>query len=385
MGEPDKLQKTGLILAGGGARAAYQVGVLKALSELYPRGSTNPFAVICGTSAGAINSAALAIYGHRFQEAVQRMLRIWRNFHVHQVFRSDVKGIASSGAQWLLAFMVGGLGKRNPAALLNRAPLRQLLERYLPCEQIQKSIDTGVLDALGITASGYSSGHSITFFQGIDTLESWNRVRRLGSKATISIDHLMASSAIPFMFEAKKINREYFGDGSMRQSAPISPALHLGADRVLIIGVSNSDEVKPRNKQTNNYPSLADIGGHILNSIFLDSMEADIERLERINKTISRIPTRQFVEGDIKLRQVDSLVISPSQDLQAIADRHAHEFPRTIRYFLRGLGGMKKNSSSLASYLLFERSYCRELISLGYADTMQRKEEVISFLDIPGP
>lgn len=375
--------KVGLILAGGGARAAYQVGVLKAIAEMLPPDSPNPFPILCGSSAGAINATILAIYATRFHEGVRRLTYVWRNFNVHQVFRADAPGVMANGLRWFAAMILGGLGRRNPRALLDRAPLRRLLQKTMPCDEIQKSIDAGALHALSVTASGYGSGQSVSFFQGSPSLVSWRRARRVGCVADITIDHLMASSAIPFVFAAERINREYFGDGSMRQIAPISPALHLGAERVLVVGV-RQEGPPPRVKiETDEYPSLAQIAGHVLNSIFLDSLEADLERLQRINKTISLIPVPQLREGGVTLRNVDVLLISPSEDLEKIAARHAHHLPQTIRFLLRGLGAFNRNGSNLVSYLLFERPYCRELIDLGYRDTMHRKEEVLRFLEMP--
>ncbi|WP_096361782.1 patatin-like phospholipase family protein [Sulfuricaulis limicola] len=375
--------RVGLILAGGGARAAYQVGVLKAIAELLPRESPNPFPVLCGTSAGAINATTLAIYATRFHEGVRRLNHVWRNFTVHQVFRADVPGVFANGMRWLGAMILGGLGRRNPRALLDRAPLRQLLQRTMPCDRIQQSIDAGALHALSVTASGYSSGQSVTFFQGVSSLAAWRRSRRVGSAANITIDHLMASSAIPFIFSAIKINREFFGDGSMRQIAPISPALHLGAERVLVVGVRYENPSAAR-AESDEYPSLAQIAGNVLNSIFLDSLEADLERLQRINKTISLISADQLREGGVTLRSVDVLVIAPSADLEKIAARHAHHLPSSIRFLLRGLGAFNRNGSNLVSYLLFEKPFCRELIDLGYKDAMHRKEEILRFLDMPG-
>lgn len=374
--------RVGLILAGGGARAAYQVGVLKAIAELLPRETPNPFPVLCGTSAGAINATTLAIYATRFHEGVRRLNYVWRNFNVNQVFRADVPGVFANGMRWLGAMILGGLGRRNPRALLDRAPLRQLLQRTMPCERIQQSIDAGALHALSVTASGYSSGQSVTFFQGVSSLAAWRRSRRVGSAASITIDHLMASSAIPFIFSAIKINREFFGDGSMRQIAPISPALHLGAERVLVVGVRYENPSAAR-AESDEYPSLAQIAGNVLNSIFLDSLEADLERLQRINKTISLISADQLREGGVTLRSVDVLVIAPSADLEKIAARHAHHLPRSIRFLLRGLGAFNRNGSNLVSYLLFEKPFCRELIDLGYKDAMHRKEEILRFLDMP--
>ncbi len=374
--------KVGLILAGGGARAAYQVGVLKAIAEMLPQESPNPFPILCGTSAGAINATTLAIYATRFQEGVRRLTFVWRNFHVHQVFRTDPLGILANGLRWFAAVTFGGLGRHNPIALLDRTPLRRLLTGALAFDRIQDSVNAGALHALSITASGYESGQSVTFFQGTSSLSPWKRSRRIGSAANITIDHLMASSAIPFLFSAERINREYFGDGSMRQMAPISPALHLGADRVMVIGVRQEDSGTSFRSDTNEYPSLAQIAGHVLNSIFLDSLEADIERLRRINKTISIIPAHQLQEGGVTLRSVDVLVISPSEDLEKIAARHARHLPWTIRSLLYSLGAFNRKGSNLISYLLFESHFCRELIDLGHKDAMHRREEILRFLEM---
>ena len=375
--------KVGLILAGGGARAAYQVGVLKAVAEMLPPDCPNPFPILSGTSAGAINATTLAIYATRFHEGVRRLVHVWQNFHVDQVFRADAPGVLANGLRWFAAMVAAGLGRRNPHALLDRAPLRRLLYRTMPLARIQEAINAGALHALSITASGYGSGQSVSFFQGAPSLATWKRARRVGSAANITLDHLMASSAIPFVFAAVKINREYFGDGSMRQMAPISSALHLGADRVLVVGVRQEDSSAAARVEADEYPSIAQIAGHVLNSIFLDSLEADLERLQRINKTIRLIPAHHLRESGVTLRGVDVLVISPSEDLEKIAARHAHRLPRSIRFLLRGLGAFNRNGSNLVSYLLFEKPFCRELIDLGYKDAMHRKEEILRFLEMP--
>ena len=369
-------------MAGGGARAAYQVGVLKAIAEMLPEGSPNPFPVLCGTSAGAINAAALAIYARRFHSGVRRLNYVWRNFRVHRVYRSDAAGILRTGVHWLAALLLGGLGKRNPNALLDRAPLRALLEQTLPCDEIQAAIDAGALHALSITCSGYNSGQSVSFYQGVDSLTSWKRARRVGSAARITVDHLMASSAIPFVFAAQPLNREFFGDGSMRQEAPISPALHLGADRVLVIGVRHG--APPPARPVAEYPSLAQIAGHVLNSIFFDALEADLERMKRINQTISLIPEPLRHEGGVTLRHVDVLVIMPTEDPEKIAARYVHCLPRPVRFLLRGLGAFNRGGANLISYLLFEKPYVRTLIGLGYADAMVRRQEILDFLGMEG-
>jgi NTE family protein len=369
--------KIALIVSGGGARAAYQVGVLKAIAEILPADAPNPFHIICGTSAGAINSATLAVYARNFRQAVTRLVQVWGYFHVHQVFRADVLGILATSARWWAALLFGGLGRRNPAALFDRRPLAALLRRYLPCEKIQESIDAGYLHALAITASGYSSGESVTFFQAAAGVPDWKRAGRIGCRTAIGHEHLLASSAIPFMFEAVKLHREYFGDGSMRQLTPLGPALHLGADRVLAIGVRQETSAPPaRAENAANYPSLAQMGGHVLNSIFLDALEVDIERLDRVNQALRATPQLRSPETGGKLRPVTTLKISPSRDLREIAERHKHHFPWPIRFLLRGVGAYQRGGSDLMTYLLFEKPFCRELIELGYRDAMARKDDI---------
>lgn len=373
--------KLGLILAGGGARAAYQVGVLKAIAELMPHVETNPFPIICGTSAGAINSAALAVYATRFQEGVRRLVAVWSSFRVHHVFRSDPMGILSSAARWYGALLLGGRGNLSPAFLLDRAPLNDLLKNYLPMEQVQASIDAGALHALSITVSSYTTGESISFFQGAEGTTPWHRVRRRGLPTQLTVDHLMASSAIPFIFAAEKIGREYYGDGSMRQIMPISPALHLGAQRVLVIGVRQErPQLAPHPERAVDYPPLAQIAGHALNTIFLDTVDTDLERLNRINKTVRLLPGKVLEEHGITLRPIDPLLIAPTEDLGAIAGRYKYTLPRALRTLLRGVGAFDREGADLVSYLLFEKSYCRDLIDLGYADTMKRQKEVLDFI-----
>ena len=373
--------RVGLVLAGGGARAAYQVGVLKAIAEMLPPGAPNPFPILCGTSAGAINATALAIYARRFHAGVRRLNYVWRNFRVQQVYRSDALGILKTGAHWLAALAAGGLGRRNPQSLLDRRPLRALLEQTLACDEIQAAIDAGALHALSVTCSGYTSEQSVTFYQGVQELEPWQRFQRVGRPARISLDHLLASSAIPFLFEPVRVDREYFGDGSMRQEAPLSPALHLGADRILVIGVRYDAPVEPLPAE---YPSLAQIAGHVLNSIFLDSLEADVERARRINDTIGLIHKDHLKEGAVTLRPVDVLVVSPSEDLEDVASKYANQLPRPVRALFRRLGALQPGGANLISYLLFEKDYCRALIGLGYADAMLRRREILEFIAMEG-
>lgn len=378
---PASAPKTALVLTGGGARAAYQVGVLLAVAKLSRKRRQNPFPILCGTSAGAINATSLACLADNFGKAVAVLASFWRNMHASDIYRADPLGIGISGARWMTLLTMGWLVESRPRSLLDNAPLRELLTRQLDFSGIQRSIDNGALHALSISASGYESGDNITFFQGHPDAQPWHRVQRIGLRGEIGVDHLLASSAIPFIFPATKIHREYFGDGSMRQLAPISPAIHLGAERVLIIGAGRKHEHQDR-REVDTHPSLAQIAGHALSSIFLDSLAVDIERMQRINRTLSAIPPEVRERSEIPLRPIKALIISPSERLDRIAAQHAEALPWAMRMMLGGIGGMNRRNGALTSYLLFEKPYTRALIDLGYADTMARYQEVGDFLDL---
>jgi NTE family protein len=373
-------EKIGLILAGGGARAAYQVGVLQAIAKMLPRTAPSPFSIICGTSAGAINAAALAINAGNFRSGVKHLLSFWKDLRAQDIYRSDPIGAFSNSGLWLAGLLLSivGIDKLNHVSLLDNAPLRRLLEETLPLNKIQDSLDGGFLHALGITASGYTSEQSVTFFESRADVPGWQRTQRVGLQTRIEIDHLLASSAIPFLFSSVRINREFFGDGSMRQTAPISSALHLGAKRVMIISMGQSKLKPPERTKVNDHPSLAQIAGHALNSIFLDSMEVDLERLRRINHTVGLLNKEQ--RSDTMLSHVDVLVIEPSEKIDTIAKRYVSCLPWSIRFMLRGVGAMRSSGSNMASYLLFEKGFCRAMIELGYQDAMKRREEIHAFL-----
>ena len=370
--------RAGLVLTGGGARAAYQVGVVKAVRDILGNPKANPFPILCGTSAGAINATTLAVFADDFTRAVGNLLEVWENMRCHHVYRTDAAHIVRSGARWLSAMML--LSRHNPISLLDNAPLREMLERTLPFDRIQDHIDAGALYAVSVTASGYTTGQSVSFFQGGSGLEGWERNQRIGAAVTLKLDYLLASASLPFIFPAVKVHREYFGDGSVRQLAPISPALHLGADRVLVVGTGRQSPDQAR-ARSNIYPSLAQVAGHALNSIFLDGLSVDLERLERINRTVSLIPPEKLAEAKLPLRPVKVLFISPSQPIERIAARFVHELPASVRFILRPTGALNRSGSNLVSYLLFEETFCRTLIDLGYQDTASREKEVLEFFN----
>ena len=386
--------KTGLVLTGGGARAAYQVGVLKAVAKIKRdcgAPTSNPFPVIVGTSAGAINAAALACRADDFDAAVARLCEVWENFKAEQVYRTDSIGVIRSGARWLTMMSIGWLIARwtraRPRSLLDNRPLETLLASLVSTAHLRKMMRERHLDALAVTASSYGSGLHVTFYDADAQIDipPWTRSQRIAVRDEITVAHLLASSAIPFVFPAVALTVdgriEYCGDGSMRQSAPISPAVHLGAQRILVVGAGRMHEPPGERPSSSDYPNLAQIAGHALSNIFLDALAVDVERLQRINNTLALLTDE--ARASTSLRPIEVLVIAPSQRLDDIAAKHLHALPVPIRAMLRGIGvsgeGDDARGAALASYLLFEAPYTRELMALGEADTFARRDAVVGF------
>ncbi len=368
--------RLGLVLSGGGARGAYQVGVLKALAELLPRDSAVPFQVICGTSAGAITAAVVAAHAAQFRAGVINLERVWRNFHVDQVFRADTQSMLRSGVHWALAVLTGGWLLPPPRSLFDNTPLRELLERHVNFARIQEAIEHGHLEAFAINASAYRRAESVAFYSSAQEQAPWLESWRRGERAELGLDHLMASSAVPFLFPPVNMAGEYYGDGAMRQNAPLSPAIRLGADRLLVIGVRpEATSCHNAGAREGHGPTFGQIFGFMLDTLFMDGLHSDVERLKRDNQLIACAGP-----GTTGRRHIETLMISPREDFGPIAARHAAEMPRSLRVLLRTMGAANPGGGPLLSYLLFEGGYTRELIALGYADAMRSRDELYAFV-----
>ncbi|HEX3603111.1 MAG TPA: patatin-like phospholipase family protein [Steroidobacteraceae bacterium] len=364
--EPREL---GLVLTGGGARSAYQVGVLKGIADLLRRGSACPFPIITGTSAGAVSAVALASDAAHFRRSIFAIERVWREFRVHQVFKADAVSMLRSGLHWFLAFLTGGWLVQPPHSLFDNSPLWELLRTHLHFDGIPRSLYKTHLHAIGISATCYGDADSVTFFSAEPSAEPWTRVYRKGVRATLTLDHLMASLSIPFLFRPVLLNNAYYGDGAMRQTSPLSPAILLGATRLVIIGVNDPVPTGTHTKRPPVEPTFSQMFGFMLDSLFMDTLNASLERINRYNESAGMQP-------------IDTLVITPSRDVNEVARRHVNELPRALRALLHALGAHNAPNSLLLSYLLFERGFTRELIEMGYQDAKTRAGEIRDFLQL---
>ena len=401
LGQPPHEITRGLVLMGGGARTAYQAGVLQALAALIkpPAGkaTTFPFQVLVGTSAGALNATYLASQAIDGLAALSGLGAFWQGLHSHLVYHLPDTPMAQF-SRWATALGVT-LSARKQGAALDSMPLVDTLHRRIALNNIDLALTRGDLKALAVTASSYTTGVHWTFCQThqLQSATAWNRPGRRAELQDITIEHLMASSAIPFLFPATPLwvdgNMEYFGDGSMRQSSPLSPAVHLGANKILAIGVGQpqrrsmdlSGSSLQASAASKHRPSLGNIAGHAMASVFNDTLMADVEQVQRVNQSIQQLKNHLSehhgltVAQSLPFREVEVLAMQPSESLDALAQAHVHELPRPVHRVLEGLGALKGSGAGLASYLLFEPGFLRALMALGAQDVAMRKEELLDF------
>jgi NTE family protein len=382
---------TGMVMSGGGARAAYQVGALRALCELLHEPA--PFQVLAGTSAGAINSTALAVHGDDFRAGVANLIETWRSLSPEKVYRTDLASLASIGGRWVRQLSVGGLfGAATVNALLDTSPLRKLLEQTLDTDRIRSHVWSGHLRGVAVTATSYGTGTALSFFEGAANIKPWVRSTRIGVHGRLTVSHVMASSAIPMFFPPVEIDGAWYGDGCVRLSDPLSPAVHLGAERLVAIGIryartpqETDDLNRALQMHKSKPPAVSEISGVMLNAIFLDSLDADAERLERINAMLSLVPQDMRSRMRNPLRTIPLLVLRPSRDLGGLATEQYNSFPRALRHLLKGIGATGDSGWDLVSYLAFEPAYIERLMDLGYEDTYARRDEVAAFFANEGP
>ncbi len=368
--------RTALVLQGGGARGAYQVGVLKAIAELVER-RRSPFQIVCGASAGAINAAPIAVMAQDFQIATRHLETLWRHLHCHSIYETRALKVFLSSSRLAGNLMFRFAGLKESGGLLDYAPLRRLLEGEFNRPRLERAIESGALHALCITASSYSRGVAVTFFEGADDIAEWQRARRIGQRAEIGAAHLLASSALSFAFAPVEIGGEHFGDGSLRSTSPLSAAIRTGADRVLVIGTRDPFHEVSTDDLPSLSPTFGDVAGHALDILFNDNLEADYERMLRINDTLDLMP--EDARAASELRPISSLLLAPTRDMRDVAAPLAEHLPRTIRVLMKMVGAWHRDGR-LESYLMFEPAYVGGLIDLGYADTIRRADEVRAFL-----
>ena len=373
--------KIGLVLPGGGARGAYQVGVLKAISNIQNRIEKSPFDVISGTSAGAINASMICAEIGNFHQSIFKLENVWKGFTTNQIYRTEKLFMLKQSIHWLLTLITGGVLAKNPRSLLDNQPLRELLKEKINFQTLNNNIYSGALDALIVTAASYEEKESVSFFTTNRKVENWEKVGRSGKKSEINVEHLMASVALPIIFPAITIDGKYYGDGAMRQETPLSPTIRLGASNLLIISTESSKD-QDRDHSDKIYPDFSEIGGYILDGLFSGSLYSDLERLDRINQVIALNEDQKVQTETKEMKQIDYLVISPSVDVSEIAMNCYKDIPLSLRMLFKGIGIEKNSNSELLSFLLFESSFTKSLIDLGFHDAMEKKQEIKNFLRI---
>ena len=378
-------KKTALVLTGGGARGAYQAGVIKGIAEILGEREEPPFRVIAGVSAGAINAAFLGAQHETFKRTAEGLCRLWGELRAKAVIKTDLLSLGMLGLRWAKDLGVGGLiGSGKVTHLLDSEPLKKLIAESVDFERIRDNVHSGKIDGIGFTATNYRTGTAVTFFDGKDQILPWARSSRIGRRAHLQIEHVLASASIPVFFKPVAISGTYWGDGGIRLGTPISPAIHMGADRVIAVGIryprSDAQVFEMNESKAPDAITLADIGGVLMNALFLDALDQDVERMERINSTLDLLPPEKAAKHPSQLRKIPILTVKPSRDLGGLAADQFSKFPAILRYLLKGTGASQNKGWDLLSYLAFDSSYTGMLIEVGYQDALARKDEILAFM-----
>jgi NTE family protein len=375
-GRPAPRSRTALVLSGGGARGAYQVGVLRGLVEqgFLPR-ERSGFDIVVGSSAGAINATALVARADHFDDGLSRLERVWKEMQPQQVFRTDIASLGRIGARWAWDLSFGGVLRQvRPKSLLDTSPLRATLGERIPFAGVDANIAAGVVEALALVATDLHTSNGVVFLHAADGAPTWSRRRWRVERTRIRVEHLLASSAIPIFFPTVAIGGRHFGDGSIRNTTPLSPAINLGAERIVAIGVSGPPPTE-RQRGARLPPTIAQIAGVLLDAVMLDAIEVDVEHSERVNTSLIHCPTGDPAQP---FRPVDVLWLRPSRQVRQLAAELAHRIPPVVRYLLRGLGS-DAAVTELASYLLFDQEFCGRLVELGERDVRAERERIAEF------
>jgi NTE family protein len=379
MSVSSRILRHGLVLTGGGARAAYQVGVLRGLSHV-TRFERIPFQIISGFSAGAINGTWLASQCHNFEKATESMWNEWASLTTDAVYRTDLASLSKTALRWLRDRSMGGLEKGNQITyLLDTAPLHHFIRTRIDFAALNENLRKGDLHAFSVTAANYHTGQSTAFFQGHTSIRGWQRLNRRSVRTPIQAEHVLASSSLPIFFPPVRVGESYYGDGMIRLNAPLSAPIHLGSDRLFVIGIRGPSSTSRNRTQPNETISLSEIAGTILNGLFFDALDADLVRMERINRTLSVMTPQELEKQPDHLRSIPLFCIRPSIEIEELLTYEISQVPATLRFLLKGIGLTDYKGMDLLSYLLFEPKYIRSLLHLGYEDALSQKDRILEF------
>jgi NTE family protein len=376
--------KNALVLTGGGARAAYQVSALRAISTM-TKFKKNPFPIISGFSAGAINASWLASHHLDFNHATEKMWDCWANLKTEQVYKTSSISLGGIAYRWIQDRILGGIkilglkNKKQITYLLDTKPLREFIQAQINFETLNENIKSGEIYGFAITAANYHTGHSVVFFDGNAEIKEWKKLNRLSKRTRLHREHVMASSAIPIFFPPVKIDKYYFGDGMIRLNAPLSSAIHMGAEKMLVIGIRGPSSENQSSHEHQQTVSIGEIAGTILNGLFFDSLDADLERMERVNRGVGILTPSELRRQPDRLREIPLLYLRPSQEVTDVPECELSRMPANLRFVLRGIGVSDRHGGDILSYLAFEPKYIKSLLQLGYDDTLKREKEIIEF------